>query len=138
MRKEIEEVRKKTADIPRNKRTRVYVEIWHEPSMTAGKGSFIDEMIDIAGGANIAHDVIRPYCNFSHEKVVNLNPQVIILAYMDKAPLKLVESRMGWKNIDAVKNKRVFGDINPDLLLRPGPRITEAIRLIHNKLYEQN
>ena len=136
MRESIDTVSSKVRIIPQEKRTKVFIEIWHEPLMTAGKGSFVDELIILAGGINIAHDSIRPYCNFSAEKVINLNPSCIIIAYMDKeSPLKLVERRFGWENIDAVKNKRVFNDIEPDILLRPGPRLAQGVEEIYKKLY---
>ncbi len=136
MSEDIETINAPAKLIAQEKKIKVFVEIWHEPLMTAGKGSFIDELITIAGGINIAHDVVRPYCNFSSEKVISLNPGCIIMTYMDKEkPLKLIESRFGWENIDAVKNKRAFNDINPDLLLRPGPRITKGLKELYKKLY---
>lgn len=136
MKNDIKAVSSKARLIPREKRIKVFIEIWYEPLMTAGKGSFIDELINLAGGINVAHDIKRPYSNFSAEKVVNLNPGCIIMAYMDKeSPLKLVEGRFGWGDIDAVRNKRVFNDINPDVLLRPGPRITEGLKEIYKRLY---
>ncbi len=137
MKDEIERVAQKVKLIPQSKRVKVFIEIWHEPLMTAAKGSFVDELIILAGGINIAHDLIRPYCNFSWEKVVSLNPQFIIMAYMDKEPpLKLIKQRFGWDKIDAVKNERVFNDINPDILLRPGPRISKGLTEIYKKLYQ--
>ncbi|MDD5282395.1 MAG: cobalamin-binding protein [Candidatus Omnitrophica bacterium] len=136
MESEIEEVVSKVKLIPQEERIKVFIEIWHEPLMTAAKGSFVDELITLAGGVNIAHDLIRPYCNFSAEKVISLNPQCIILAYMDsQAPLKLVQQRFGWNKIDAVKNGRVFNDIDPDTLLRPGPRITRGLIEVYKRLY---
>lgn len=139
MKADIEVIRQKVSAVSPEKRVKVFVEIWHEPLMTAGNGSFVDEMITLAGGINVAHDVPRPYCYFSAEKVISLNPAVIIMTYMDKQPpLKLVESRYGWGNIDAVKNKRVFNDIEADELLRPGPRITEGLKRIQDKLYPKN
>jgi iron complex transport system substrate-binding protein len=136
MKNDIGQVTIKAKLIPNDKKVKVFVEIWHEPMMTAGKGSFIDEMISLAGGINVAHDTIRPFSNFSAEKVIALNPQIIILAYMDKElPLNLLEGRFGWKDIEAVREKRVFNDINPDLLLRPGPRITEGLKELHKKMY---
>jgi len=136
MKSEIKEVTSKVGLILHEERVKVFIEIWHEPLMTAAKGSFVDELITLAGGTNIAHDLIRPYCNFSAEKVINLNPQCIILAYMDKeAPLKLVQQRFGWDKIDAVRNKRIFNDIDPDTLLRPGPRITKGLTEIYKRLY---
>ncbi len=136
MKSEIEEVTFKAKLIPREEKVKVFIEIWHEPLMTAAKGSFVDELITLAGGTNIAHNLIRPYCNFSAEKVISLNPQCIILAYMDReAPLKLIQQRFGWDKIDAVKNGRVFNDIDPDTLLRPGPRITRALAETYKRLY---
>lgn len=136
MEDDIEAVSSKVRIIPQEKKVKVFIEIWYEPLMTAGKGSFIDELITLAGGNNIAHEIKRPYSNFSAEKVISLNPGCIIMAYMDKeSPLKLVEARFGWKDIDAIKNKRVFNDIEPDILLRPGPRITEGLKEIYKRLY---
>ncbi|MFZ5799825.1 MAG: ABC transporter substrate-binding protein [Candidatus Omnitrophota bacterium] len=139
LRREIESISTKTRLVPAVKRPKVFVEIWHEPLMTAGKGSFVDELITFAGGINIAQDVHRPYSIFSAEKVISLNPDCIILAYMDEEmPVKLVKSRFGWEGISAVKNNRVFNDINPDILLRPGPRITEGLRVLYQKLYPED
>lgn len=136
MKKDVEEIAARARPIPDRQRTKVFIEIWQEPMMTAGKGSFVDELIALAGGINIAHDVIRPYCNYSPEKVVEANPGCIIMTYMDARPaLELIKGRPGWDRIDAVKNNRVFNDIDPDLLLRPGPRVTQGIAAIYRKLY---
>ena len=136
MKDDLAQVTAKTKLIPEDKKVKVFVEIWHEPLMTAGRGSFIDEIITLAGGINIAYEVPMPYCYFSAEKVISLNPGCIIMTYMDKqSPLRLVEVRFGWGNIEAVRNKRVFNDINQDKLLRPGPRLTEGLKELHKKLY---
>jgi iron complex transport system substrate-binding protein len=136
MKTEIEIVTSKVRLIPQEQRAKVFIEIWHEPLMTAGCGSFVDELVTLAGGINVAHDVVRPYCNYSSEKVISLNPDCIIMTYMDKEhPLKLIKQRFGWNKINAVKNSRVFNDISPDILLRPGPRITEGLSQLYRKLY---
>jgi len=136
MKEDIEGIAFLLKPVSQEKRVKVFIEIWGEPLMTAGKGSFIDEIITLAGGINIAHDTSRPYSIYSSEKVVSLNPGVIIMGYMDKeSPVKLVAARVGWQAIDAVRNKRVFNDINPDILLRPGPRITEGLKEIYKRLY---
>ncbi len=122
--------------IPERNRVKVFIEIWHDPLMTAGKGSFVDELIKLAGGVNIAHGVRRPYCNFSAEQVAALDPGCIILAYMDQRDaVRIMETRFGWENIKAVRNRRVFNDINPDLILRPGPRVAEGVRELYKRMY---
>ncbi|MCX5702917.1 MAG: cobalamin-binding protein [Candidatus Omnitrophica bacterium] len=132
----IEKITSKVKLIPQERRPKVFVEIWHSPLMTAGRGSFIDELLGLAGGVNIAYDTQRPYSYFSPEQVIKRDPDCIILAYMDKeSPLKIIKGRFGWNNISAVKNNRIYNDINPDALLRPGPRLVEALEEIYERLY---
>jgi len=137
MQESINEIKSRTAKIPEEKKQKVFIEIWHNPLNTAGKGSFINELIELAGGNNIAYDLKTAYGSFSPELVIKRNPDCIILAYMVKDnPGSELKARAGWNKIAAVKNNRVYGDIDPDILLRPGPRITEGLREIYKKLYE--
>lgn len=138
MQGQINEINAKVKLIPENKRPKVFIEIWHNPLATAGKGSFIDDLITLAGGINIAYDTKRPYSNFSQEEVIVRNPDCVILAYMDKeAPRKLLGKRFGWQEISAVKNNRVFNDIDPDLLLRPGPRAVLGLKEIYKRIHQK-
>jgi len=52
-------------------------------------------------------------------------------------PLRLVKQRFGWNKIEAVKNGRVFNDINPDILLRPGPRLILGLKQLYKKFYPE-
>jgi iron complex transport system substrate-binding protein len=136
MKADIESVTLITKKIPENNRLKVFVEIWHDPLMTVGNSSFVDELIRLAGGINIANDTKRPYSVFSPEEVIRRNPDCIILAYMDQpGGPDIVKSRLGWRDISAVKNNRIYNDINPDLFLRPGPRVTEGLKEIYKRLY---
>lgn len=136
MKQEIEEVTSRVKLIPEDKRLKVFIEIWHDPLTTAGIGSFIDELIGLAGGINIANDTKRPYSIFSPEEVIKRNPDCIIFTYMEKEkPAKLIGKRFGWEEIRAVKNNRLYNDINSDILLRPGPRIVQGLKEIHKRLY---
>jgi iron complex transport system substrate-binding protein len=115
----------------------VYFEIWHDPLMTAGRGSFIDEMITLAGGRNIAWDTPRPYSRFSAELIMERDPDVIILGYMVKggSAVDSVRKRAGWSGIKAVKGSRVYDDIDPDILFRPGPRLIKGIEELNKRFY---
>jgi len=136
MRRSIDEIKSKTAEMADNKKPRVFVEIWNDPLTTAGKGSFLDELVSLAGGTNIAGDVNKPYFYFNPEEVVRRDPDCIILAYMDnKDSMKAFGKRIGWSSISAVKNNRVYGDIDPDLLFKPGPRLVDGLREVHKRLY---
>lgn len=136
MERDIKEVSAKVGSIPINKRPRVFVEIWYNPLTTAGAGSFIDELISLAGGINIAHDTRRPFSIFSPEELIKRNPDCIIFAYMDNdKPGKRLREYLSWKQISAVRENRLYNDIDPNILLRPGPRLTKGLKEIHKRLY---
>lgn len=136
MRSDISLISKKVQEIPLSARPRVFVEVWNNPIMTAGKGSYIDDLIKIAGGINVAGDTKRPYSYFSAEEVIKRDPDCIVMGYMDRSNgMDLASERFGWENISAVKNGRVYNDINPEVIFRPGPRVVEGVREIYKRLY---
>ncbi len=136
MRGEINRVTAEVEQVPPDKRPKVFVEFWHTPLMTAGKGSFVDELIHLAGGINIAGDLGAPYGNISAEEVIRRNPDFIFLTSMDgKNNVRLVKESWGWDKISAIVNDRVYGDIDPDLVLTPGPRLVDGLRELHRRLY---
>jgi len=133
----VEDARKELKAAGR-KRPKVFIEIWHDPLTTAGPGSFVDELLGLAGGINIASDTKRPYSTYSVEQVIMHKPDCIILAYMSThKPASMVAQRAGWQDVPAVKNKCLFDDINPDIILRPGPRIAEGLKEIRKRIYNQ-
>lgn len=139
MRAEIDNVQEMVNLVPQSQRPRVFIEVWNKPLLTAGRSSFVDELISLAGGVNIAHDVLKPYVSFSPEEVMKRNPDCIILGYMNGEAVEgLIYDRLGWENVEAVKNKRIYGDISSDLLLRPGPRLIDGLKAIHQRLYSDD
>ena len=93
---------------------------------TAGKGTFITQLIDRAGGYNIASD-LEGYPQLSLEQVVAADPAFIILgdARYGVSPESIAQ-RPGWENLSAVKNGQVL-PFNDDLVSRPGPRLVDAL-----------
>lgn len=115
---------------------RVYVEVWGRPITTAGGDSFLHEVIEAAGGRNIAHDLRGGYPTISSEWVIRENPEVVLLAYMlsDLRAADAVTNRLGWASIAAVRDGRVVDGIDPDLLLRPGPRLIDGAEKLADAL----
>ncbi len=110
---------------------RVFVEIWNKPLMTAGPNTFVDEMIRLAGGSNIAHDAKSGYVQFSEEALIARDPQVIITPNGTRAEIL---ARPRWRNLSAVKSRRVIA-FNPDLLVRPGPRLADGLEQLERVLH---
>lgn len=106
---------------------------------TAGKGTFITQLIDRAGGYNIAAD-IDGYPQLSLEQVVAADPAFIILgdAAYGVTP-ESIASRPGWENLSAVKNNLIF-PFDDNLVSRPGPRLVDALeelaKLLRPELFQ--
>jgi len=133
MKRSVEECRDNATR--RGTRPKIFFEVWNNPLMTAGKGSFIDELIAIAGGVNICHETPRPYCRVSEETVIRGNPDIIILLCMvDKNPVDKLRARLGWRDIAAVRGNRVFNDIDRNTLARPGPRLADGLKELQKRL----
>jgi len=106
---------------------------------TVGPRSFIDDLITVAGGVNIAAGAKTQYPTISAEEVVKADPEVVILG--DSAygtTVDQVVARPGWSAMSAVKSKRVY-PVPGNLFGRPGPRVglaaLEYAKLVHPELY---
>jgi iron complex transport system substrate-binding protein len=136
----VDAVKAKTATA--STRPRVYHEIdASDPAkiFTVGPGSYIDDLIQIAGGANIAARAAAAYPQLSAEEILKGDPEIIVLAASDySAKPSQVAGRAGWSVIAAVRNGRIV-TIEPNLINRPGPRVGEAAdayaKLVHPELY---
>jgi iron complex transport system substrate-binding protein len=136
----VDTVKAKTAAVAT--RPRVYHEIdASDPAkiFTVGPGSYINDLIEIAGGVNIAARAASAYPQLSAEEILRSDPEIIVLAASDySAKPSQVAARQGWSVIAAVKNGRIL-TIEPNLINRPGPRVGEAAeayaRLIHPELF---
>lgn len=124
-------VARQTANI--KSKPRVLVAVQADPLWVAGPKTFVDEMIAIAGGVNIAHDAKPGFNQFSIEVAVSRDPEIIIGTTKGD---KEIFSRGVWKTTSAVRKQRVH-EIDPDLLFRPGPRLAQGIlaiaKIIHAK-----
>jgi len=116
---------------------RVFYEI-DKSLYTPGPGSFINDMIVKAGGANIAADAKGSYAQLSPEAIVARDPQVVLLGDMNfgESP-ESVKARPGWSNISAVKSGRIVPIPDENVIARPGPRIIEGLEMLARALYPE-
>ena len=136
MRSQLDGIAQTYSDVPEEDRPRVFVEVWNDPIMTVGRQSFVDELVSHAGGVNVARAIDLPYPAINPEKVIEWDPEVIVLGYMNSGQAAdRLAGRIGWDDIEAVRTGRTICDISSDLLLRPGPRLPEAVRLLNRRLY---
>jgi iron complex transport system substrate-binding protein len=112
-----------------------------DPLISAGKGTFVDDLIRLAGGRNLAEKAQGRYPRFSMEEVLAQDPEVILLASM-KSQDPMSEQRQWWerwKTVSAVKHNRIYV-LDSDLIHRPSPRIVDGLeqvaRAIHPEVFK--
>jgi iron complex transport system substrate-binding protein len=135
----VDAVSKKVAKIPESQRPTVYYEMWYEPLMSIGRNSLIGQMIKSAGGINITDDCTEQYPQLSEEVIIEKNPKVMFNSYGHESKVITpaeVAARKGWKDIDFVKNNKIY-TIDADLLSLPGPRIVEGLEKMAKFLYPE-
>lgn len=113
---------------------KVFVEIWHDPLTTAAQGTFINDLIKLAGGTNIAEASVQPYPQFSPESLIAADPDVIIVPVEKEKNKEEMYRTARWKILKAVRNNNILF-IDSDLLARPGPRLADAFEIIAKFLY---
>ncbi|NLA57819.1 MAG: ABC transporter substrate-binding protein [Firmicutes bacterium] len=120
-------------DLPEDERPLVFVEIWNEPLMTCGPGSFMQELIELAGGRNLAADAPGAWVEYSSELVVERNPDVIILTwpYEDE-----VLARSAWQTVKAVQQGRVIA-VDSEPFVRTTPRLADALLVLARILHPE-
>ena len=92
---------------------------------TSGPGSFINTMIELAGGKCITADQAAPWIEYSLEDLAAADPDIILLDSSMGSTEALAEVA-GYKDLTAVRNGNVYA-IDADVFTRPGPRIGEAV-----------
>ncbi|MCW3141035.1 MAG: helical backbone metal receptor [Methanophagales archaeon] len=126
-------IEEKTELLEEEQRPRVYYAMGGL-FMTTGSGTFQHDIIKTAGGENIAAGYLSSWGPFSIERIVEEDPQVII--YSSHGSESLVPEQIKsaeLKTVDAVKNNRIY-QIDENIMSRPGPRVVEAVEIVHRDL----
>lgn len=113
---------------PAAKSTRAYFEVSRGP-YAAGTTSFIGEMMLRLGVNNVVTPELGPFPKINPEYVVRANPDLIMIGARNAQGLA---QRPGWAGMRALREGRlcVFTPEESDVLVRPGPRMAEAARLM--------
>ncbi|MGE0098314.1 MAG: ABC transporter substrate-binding protein [Hydrogenophaga sp.] len=113
---------------PQTRQLRVYYEV-STGGYAAGTQSFIGEMMARLGVQNIVEPRLGPFPRINPEYVVRANPDLIMIGSRNVQGL---EQRPGWAGLRAIREQRicVFTSEESDVLVRPGPRMAEAARVM--------
>ncbi len=117
----------------------VFVETWDDPLSTVGPGGFIHQLLEMAGGQNLAEDAGMEWFSIDEEIVLERDPEVILTFFAESRKALEEGRRSGWESVTAVSSGRIY-TIDSDILVRPGPRIVlglwELARLLHPELVD--
>lgn len=137
----IEAVQEKVSAIPEAEKPKVYYEIWHEPLMTAGPGTFIDDLLTLAGGINIARETKTTFPEISLELIIQKAPDIFIYSHHGDSHIGLEEiyARHNWQDVPAIKNKQVYV-IDSNIVQRATPRLVDGLeeitKILHPHLFK--
>ena len=115
----LDSVRTATANLTR---PRVFWHIWDAPVITIGAGSFMNELVDIAGGKNVYADIAGPSAQVSLEDISRRNPDFILAGPIGKTQ---IQSDSRWRIVPAARENRIFV-VDTLLVARPSVRLGEA------------
>ena len=114
-------VRAATASLPKPS---VFWPLYDQPLLATGGGSFLNELIDVAGGRNVYAFLPEPSPRITVEDLLGRDPDVILVSPESRARY-LGDPR--WRALRAVREGRVIS-VDTTLVFRPGPRLGEAAR----------
>jgi len=127
--KTLDRVRAATAALPR---PTVFWHIWDAPLITVGAGSFMNELVDIAGASNVyAADITGPSKPISLEDVARRNPDFILAGPIGA---QKIANDPRWRIVRAARENRVL-IVDTVLVARPAVRLGEAAVSLANLLH---
>lgn len=124
MQKTVTDITEKVNALNKTEKPKVYYMVGYgESDFTAGGDTFISEIINLAGGENIAQNVQG--WSISKEEIAANEPDMIIMP-SGSATLEDLQSADFYKDLEAVKAGNVY-EINGDMISRQGPRVSDAL-----------
>ena len=104
---------------------------------TAGAGTFISEIVKLAGGKNLGDELEGAWVQMGLEALIDADPEIILLgdAAYGNSP-DAVAARTGWGDLSAVADGKLF-EFDDNLVSRPGPRLVDGLETIAQILHPE-
>jgi len=114
-------------------RPKVLVLVWDAPPMAAGGSSYLSEYVRLCGGENAGDVSSKEFFRCSSDWLVRCDAEVIL--FPGKMNWKRQLKQEQFQNLPAVRNGRVFTDLDSDDLFRPGPRFERALKAVYERIH---
>ena len=134
---EVEDIKSKLKGLEDDRRPDVFYEIWNEPLMSAGEDTFMNDLIEIAGGKNIlSGDGLMGWVEYSLETLIEKDPDVIIAPVSLAADPSVILEDPRFAAISAVMNGDVY--IIPDNpISRPSQNIIKGLQMLAKAIHPE-
>ncbi len=142
----LDAIRRRTSGKPR--RSLVFI-VGRSPGtlenlIAVGKGSYLNELIEIAGGTNALAQTPMPYPKVSVESIIGLNPDVLVdmgdmaetLGVTEEHKRSVVALWSRHSMLKALQQRRVFA-VASDIFVVPGPRVVDAAEAFERMLHAE-
>lgn len=115
----------------------VFYALLGDPPRTAGRRTFVGQLIEIAGGAPAFGELHDGWPEVSLEAVLAAQPDILVVP-TDATMIEVKHAfagKPGWRDLNAVREGRVVV-IPTDLLNRPGPHLGSVARTLRDALVD--
>ena len=118
---------------------KVYFEVWNDPYVSVSSGTWIGDLINLAGGANVFAEAVSEWPIICSEEIIQRNPDIIVFPVIPDVSrfwgsFEDVKKRPGWTSINAVRNGSLY-EVPRDFISRPGPRLVEALEMLEKFIH---
>jgi iron complex transport system substrate-binding protein len=118
---------------------KVYFEVWNNPYISVNSGTWIGNLISLAGGENVFREAISEWPIIRSEDIIQRDPDVMVFPVIPGVPrfwgsFDAVKKRPGWKKITAVRNGSLY-ELPRDCVSRPGPRLVDSLEMLAEMIH---
>jgi iron complex transport system substrate-binding protein len=124
------------ARLGRTKPRTVVMLVGHQPMVAVGRGTFLDDLLHLAGGDNIADLAAQNWPRLSIEYIIATRPEVILDGAMGSDANTPAGFWARYPAIPAVRDRRVFG-YPQDPMLHPGPRVWQSLEILARRIHPE-
>jgi iron complex transport system substrate-binding protein len=135
MRERIAEVSRRVQTVERK---RVLYVLSSHPLITVGPNSYIHQMIELAGGINVAAGTSGAYPRLSMETVLEKDPEILVfpVGSTESVPEHEQQTWKRWTGLSAVQRHRLHV-VSSDALNRPGPRVVDGLEQLAQVIHPE-